>query len=105
MRGYLFFLLFIPSLPTIFISPFNGVLIWYAFSLGNFHTLTSGFLENLNYAYIIVILTGISWVLSSTEKKRLPLTPLVVLTLLFSLWMTITSCFALAPAESVRPRQ
>lgn len=104
MRGYLFFLLFVSSLPLIFVSPFNGILIWYAFSLGNFHTLTWGFLENLNYAYVIVILTCISWLFSRSNKKQLPLTPLVVLTLLFSLWMTVTSFFALGPAYDVWDR-
>src|SRR5215831_18600838 len=100
MRGFVFFLIFISSLPFIFVSPFNGVLIWYIFSLGNFHTLTWGFLSNLKYAYIIAILTCVSW-LFSAEKKRLPLTPIVILTLLFSLWMTITSIFAVAPATLV----
>src|SRR5215469_3435785 len=99
MRGYAFLLVFLSSLPLIFVTPFNGVLIWYAFSLGNFHTLTWGFLSNLYYAYIIAILTCVSWLFSRTEKKTLPLTPLVVLTILFSLWMTITSLFALAPPE------
>ena len=65
------------------------MLIWYIFSLGNFHTLTWGFLSNLHYAYIIAILTCVSW-LFNAEKKRLPLTPVVILTLLFSLWMTST---------------
>src|SRR6266849_889632 len=104
MRGIFFLLIFLSSLPLIFVSPFYGVLMWYVFSLGNFHTLTWGFLDNLYYAYIIVILTCISWVFSPTEKKQLPLTPLVVLTLLFSVWMTITSYFALAPAEDVWDR-
>jgi len=104
MRAVLFLLIFLTGLAFIFVSPFYGVLLWYAFSFGNFHTLTWGALGNLYLAYIIVLLTGISWMLSSTEKKRLPLTPMVVLTLLFSLWMTITSCFALAPAEVVWDR-
>src|SRR5215469_18002774 len=97
MRGLVFFLIFVSSLPLIFVSPFNGVLIWYVFSLGNFHTLTWGFFSDLYYAYIIAILTGFSWMISSIEKKQLPLTPSVILTLLFSLWMTITTLCALAP--------
>src|SRR5215472_10345552 len=99
MRGLLFFVVFVASLPLIFVSPFNGVLIWYIFSLGNFHTLIWGFFSDLYYAYIIAILTCISWLISWTEKKQLPLTPLVVLTLLFIVWMTITSLYALAPEE------
>jgi probable O-glycosylation ligase (exosortase A-associated) len=101
MRGLLFLVVFMASLPLIFVSPFNGVLIWYVFSLGNFHTLTWGFLSNLYYAYIIAILTCVSWLFCRGEKKRLPLTPVVILTLLFSLWMTITSIFAVAPATLV----
>ncbi len=101
MRGLLFFLAFVSSLPFIFISPFNGVLVWYAFSLGNFHTMTWGFFSNLYYAWIISILTCISWLWSRTDPKRLPLTPVVVLTLLFAMWMTITSIFALGQSDDV----
>src|SRR5215469_16379988 len=104
MRGIAFLLLFLASLPLIFVSPFYGVLIWYVFSLGNFHTLTWGYLDNLYYAYVIALLTCFSWMVSPKDRKQLPLTPLVVLTLLFSLWMTITSCFALAPAADVWDR-
>src|SRR6266446_4407475 len=102
MRGLGFFLVFIASLPLIFISPFNGVLIWYVFSLGNFHTLIwGGPFADLNYAYIIAILTCVCWAFSLREKKQLPLTPLVVLTSGFMLWTTITSYFALAPSSIV----
>ncbi len=102
MRGLGFFLVFVASLPFIFVSPFTGVLVWYVFSLGNFHTLIwGGPFASLNYAYVIAILTCLSWLFSRTDQKRLPITPLVVLTLLFSLWITFTSWFALAPAEDV----
>jgi probable O-glycosylation ligase (exosortase A-associated) len=101
MRGLLFLLAFAASLPFIFISPFNGVLAWYAFSLGNFHTLIWGSLGNLYYAWVISILTCIAWLCSRTDPKRLPLTPLVVLTLLFMLWMVITSLFALGSSDDV----
>lgn len=104
MRGLVFFLVFLSSLPLIFISPFYGVLIWYVFSLGNFHTLIFGPLASLNYAYVIAILTGASWLFSRTDKKQLPLTPLAVLTLLFAVWITFTSVFALGPAEDVWQR-
>jgi putative inorganic carbon (HCO3(-)) transporter len=104
MRGLLFFLAFLSSIPFIlFVSPFYGVLAWYVFSLGNFHTLTWGFLGNLYYAWIIAFLTCISWLCSRTDPKRLPLTPPVVLTLLFALWMTVTSLVALGPSDEVWP--
>src|SRR5215813_14691898 len=88
MRGLLVFLAFVASVPFVFVSPFNGILVWYAFSLGNFHRLVWGFFANIPYAFIIVIVTGLSWAISR-EKKQLPITPLVVLTLLFMVWITI----------------
>jgi putative inorganic carbon (hco3(-)) transporter len=102
MRGFAFFLAFVASLPFIFVSPFIGVLAWYMFSLGNFHTLIwGGPFANLNYAYVIAILTCLAWLFSRTEPKRLPLTPLVILTLSFSAWITFTSFFALGAAGDV----
>ena len=102
MRGLVFFMAFVASLPFIFVSPFNGVLVWYVFSLGNFHTLIwGGPFAALNYAYVIAVLTCLSWLFSRAERKQLPITPLVVLTLLFSIWITFTSWFALAPGEDV----
>ena len=98
MRGYAFILLYLCSLTLIFKAPFNGVLVWYAFSLGNFHTLIwDSSLATLPYAYPIAILTAVLWLFSRSEKKKLPLTPQVILTILFALWMTVTSFFGLAP--------
>jgi probable O-glycosylation ligase (exosortase A-associated) len=102
MRGLAFFLAFVACLPFIFVSPFIGVLAWYVFSLGNFHTLIwGGPFAYLNYAYVIAILTCLAWLFSRTEPKQLPLTPLVILTLSFAIWITFTSFFALAPADYV----
>src|SRR5262245_47823481 len=100
MRGLAFFLVFVSSLPFIFVSPFYGVLIWYVFSIGNFHTLIWGPLATLNYAFVVAVLTCLSWLFSRTEKKQLPMNPLVVLTLLFAVWITITSFFALSPNQA-----
>jgi len=102
MRGYAFLLVYLWSLTLILKTPFNGVLVWYAVSFGNFHTLIWDYtLSTLPYAYVVAIVTGISWLFSRTEKKKLPATSLVILTILFSLWVTITSFFALAPGEDV----
>jgi putative inorganic carbon (hco3(-)) transporter len=90
---------FISSIPLIFVNPFNGVIAWYIFSLGNFNRVIWGFFADFNYGYIIAIVTCISWLISR-EKKSLPLTPLSVTTLLFMGWITITSFVA---ADSIFP--
>jgi putative inorganic carbon (hco3(-)) transporter len=101
MRGFVFFLVFVSAIPLIFVSPFYGVLIWYIFSFGNFHTMIWGPFAGLNYAYVIAICTLMSWIFSRKDRVQLPMTPLVVLTLLFMLWITITSWLALGPPEDV----
>src|SRR5260370_35471273 len=102
MRGLGFFLVFVAGLPFIFVSPFNGVLAWYVFSLGNFHTLIwGGAFAGLNYAYLIAVLTCLSWFFSQTDKTQLPITPLLILTVRCSIWITFTSWSALAPGEDV----
>lgn len=98
MRGLLFLSVFISSLPLVFINPFYGVLLWYVFSLGNFHQYTWGVFGDLYYGYIIAIVTCFCWMISR-EKKRLPLTPLTVLTLLLAVWITITSLVAAASLQ------
>jgi putative inorganic carbon (hco3(-)) transporter len=93
MRGIVFLAAFISSIPLIFVSPFNGVIVWYVFSLGNFHTVTWGVFGGLYYGYIIAIATCVSWMLSR-ENKSLPLTPLSVMTLIFMVWITLTTVAA-----------
>src|SRR3974390_2030449 len=99
MRGLVFLSAFIASIPLIFVSPFNGAIVWYIFSLGNFNRYTWGVFGDLYYGYIIAIVTCFSWMISR-EKKSLPLTPLSVTTLLFMVWITITSLVA---ADSIFP--
>jgi putative inorganic carbon (hco3(-)) transporter len=93
MRDIVFLVAFISSIPFIFVNPFNGVIVWYAFSLGNFHTLTWSSFGGFYYGYIIAISTGVSWMISR-ENKSLPLTPLSVMTLIFMVWITMTTVAA-----------
>ena len=99
MRDIVFLVAFVSSIPLIFVSPFNGVIVWYAFSLGNFHTLTWGSFGGFYYGYIIAISTVVSWMISR-EKKSLPLTPLSVMTLIFMVWITMTTVAASPAATS-----
>ena len=73
MRGLGFFLAFVGCLPFIFVSPFTGVLVWYVFSLGNFHTLIwGGPFASLNYAYVIAIFTCLAWLFSEPNRSGYP---------------------------------
>jgi probable O-glycosylation ligase (exosortase A-associated) len=76
--------------------PWLGVLIWACFEYMNPHRLTFGFAYNLPFAYISAIVTVIGVVLSG-GPKRFPFTRETILLMLFSIWMTFTTFFALNP--------
>ena len=78
MRGYAFLLVYLWSLTLILKTPLNGVLVWYAVSFGNFHTLIWDYtLSTLPYAYVVSDCDRYLVLFSRTEKKKLPATPLL----------------------------
>jgi hypothetical protein len=71
------------------------------FFFGQFSYPHLGSFGGLYYGYIIAISTGISWMISP-EKKSLPLTPLSVMTLIFMVWITMTTVAASSAATDPR---
>ena len=99
MRDILITILIFGSLPFILKEPAIGGLMWVWVSVMNPHTQGWGFATHMPFAFIIAIATMLS-VLMSREPKRLPLTPVSVLLLLFVAWMNVTAPFALLPEPS-----
>ncbi len=82
------------ALPFVFKRPYLGVLLWTWFGFMNPHRLTFGFANGYPFAAYIAAVTLVA-VLISKEDKRMPWTPITVVLLLFSIWMTITTFFSL----------
>lgn len=99
MRDILITLIIFGSLPFILKEPAIGALMWVWVSVMNPHTQGWGFATQLPFAYIIALATMLS-MLMSRGPRNLPLTPVSLLLLLFVLWMTITTPFALLPGPS-----
>ncbi|MGK5023187.1 putative O-glycosylation ligase, exosortase A system-associated [Janthinobacterium sp. RB2R34] len=99
MRDILITLIVFGSLPFIFKVPATGALMWVWVSVMNPHTQGWGFATQLPFAMIIAVATMFSMLLSRTPK-RLPMTPVSALLLLFVLWMNVTTPFALLPEPS-----
>jgi putative inorganic carbon (HCO3(-)) transporter len=96
MRDIAVFLIIFGSLPFIFKRPAIGVMVYTWLSLMNPHRLTYGAAYDFPFAALIAVATALSLVLSK-QPKGFPRTPVTILLLVFTAWMTFTSFFALEP--------
>ena len=96
MRAYLVTLLIVSTFPVILLKPHVGVLVYSWFSYMNPHRLAYGFVDRIPFAMIIGSLTVGAWLISR-EPKKIPLTPLSLLMLLFVVWISVTTLFAIVP--------
>jgi putative inorganic carbon (HCO3(-)) transporter len=96
MRDAIVFLMIFGSIPFIFKRPALGVLVYTWVSLMNPHRLTYGPAFNFPFAAVLAIVTLAALVLNK-QPKTFPRTPVTVVLLLFSAWVTLTSFFALEP--------
>ena len=96
MRDAIVFLAFAAIIPYIFKRPVVGALAYAVFGLMNPHRLTYGPAFDFPFAMVICVMTLLSAVISK-EQKKLPMTGPVVILIIFCIWVTITSMFALEP--------
>lgn len=96
MRDILITLIIFGILPFSFKRPAIGAILFTWISLMNPHRLTYGFAYDFPFAAIIAGVTLLS-LFTNKQAKRLPMTPVTVMLLLFAAWVTLTSLFALEP--------
>jgi probable O-glycosylation ligase (exosortase A-associated) len=96
MRDIALTIIFFGILPFVFSRPYVGIYIWTWLGLMNPHRLTYGFAYDFPFAQITAVVTLISLV-ASKEPKRIPWTRETILLLVFTLWMLVTTLFALFP--------
>ena len=96
MRDIVVFCLIFGLLPFALKKPFYGVLLFVWVSLMNPHRLTYGPAYTFPFDSVIVIVTLIGLVISK-DRKHVPVTSNLVALMLFLIWATITTFFALEP--------
>ncbi|MES2537640.1 MAG: putative O-glycosylation ligase, exosortase A system-associated [Pseudomonadota bacterium] len=96
MRDIALTLFIFSILPFIPKRPVVGVLLFTWISLMNPHRLTYGFAYDFPFAAIAAGLTLVSLAMSK-NPKRLPMNATVVTLILFTLWITLTTFFAMKP--------
>lgn len=99
MRDIVITLIVLASLPFAFKRPYIGVLMWVWISVMNPHRLSWGFAYTFPFAAIIAGTTLAGLVLTK-DPKKLPLTPVVSVFLMFGAWMALTTATAFSPAGS-----
>tara|TARA_B110000503_G_scaffold34861_2_gene56929 strand:- start:55907 stop:57250 length:1344 start_codon:yes stop_codon:yes gene_type:complete len=96
MRDVIITLMVFGTLPYILRYPWYGVLVWSWLSYMNPHRLAWGFAYTMPFAQIVAIVLLFS-LLFSKEQKGLPANPLVVVWVLFLIWLSVCTLFAVYP--------
>lgn len=99
LRDLLITLIVFGALPYILMRPHIGIYMWSWIGYMNPHRLSWGFAYNFPFAAIIGAVTLVSFFLSK-EEKRLPLTGITILLILFNLWILLTTFFAIYPESA-----
>ena len=99
MRDIVLTIIIFATIPFILARPHIGILVWSWLSYMNPHRLTWNFAYSLPFAQIVAIATLIS-LLFSKEPKKIPITSLTVIWLLFIIWMIVTTLFAFFPDDA-----
>lgn len=99
MRDLFITLNIMASFPVILMRPYVGITMWCWLSYMNPHRLTWGFAYSLPFALAVALLTIVGTVLSK-EPKRLPLNAISVLIVMITIWVSITTVFAIVPDQA-----
>ncbi len=93
MRDIFVTLVVLGTLPSIFLQPYIGILLWSWLGYMNPHRLSWGFATDFPFAMIVGVVTLVAFIFSK-ESKRIPWTKETILLLVFILWMLVTTFFA-----------
>lgn len=94
MRSLILALFVVGAVPFILMRPYVGLLVWSWFGYMNPHRMTWGWAYSFSWVQWIALLTLVSLV-ASKENKSLRPYAVTILLILFFLWTTVTSFFAL----------
>lgn len=94
MRDIVLLCALLAAVPLFFRSPQIGILSWIWITLMNPQREVYGFLSSFQLNFYIAILTLVAW-LFSRERKIAPLNPVTLLLVLFGLWASVTTYYAL----------
>lgn len=99
MRDLIIAIVIFGAVPFILTRPKIGIVMWCVVSYMNPHRLAYGFAYSYPFAAVTAGATLLG-VLFSKEPKRIPWTPVSVVWVIFILWMSFTTLFAMVPGDA-----
>src|SRR5258706_4985350 len=96
MRDIVITLFVLGTLPFILKRAWLGMLMWVWVGVMNPHRLSWGFAYNWPFAQIVAIATFLALIFAQ-RRWRFPWTAPTIFLLLFVLWMSVSTTFALLP--------
>lgn len=100
MRDIIITLIVFGAVPFILSRPYIGVLMWSWLGYMNPHRLTYGFAFSFPFSLVVAAATLLAVVFSS-EKKKIPWHPIVIIWLLLTIWMNVTTVFSINHTAAV----
>lgn len=100
MRLYAFYMFLLCLVPSIFIHPYIGVLLYSWISFMSPQRLVWGFHDEIPLALVTAVMTVISWLLSN-EPKRLRVDATAWLIVAFMILVSLTTLVALNPHQAI----
>lgn len=100
MRDVIIFGIIFGAVPWMFKRPAIGALMFMWISLMNPHRLAYGPAYDFPFAMMVAVITIVA-LLFSKEQRSYPTTPVTVLLVVFMVWVTITTLFAISPPAIV----
>ena len=100
MRDIFLIVFLFGSVPFILRRPTYGVMLWVWVSVMNPHRLAWGPAYDMPFAMVIAATTVVGAVFSR-EPKQIPFNGITIVLLLLTIWMSVTTIFALNPDPAV----
>ncbi|MDR4517127.1 MAG: putative O-glycosylation ligase, exosortase A system-associated [Nitrosomonas sp.] len=99
MRDLLVFAIVFGALPFVFKRPHWGIYLWSWIGYMNPHRLSWGFAYTFPFAFVIAIVTILSF-FASSKKLKFFWTPAIGWLVLFNVWMLLTTIFSTNPDDA-----
>lgn len=96
MRDLLITLIVFGSIPFILRRPYIGILMWSWLSYMNPHRLAYGFAYDMPFAQVIAITIFMAFIFNK-DRQSIPFSGTVVVWVLFLIWASLTTYFAIYP--------
>src|ERR1700691_4233154 len=100
MRDFAIVLIVLGSVPLTLMRPQVGIIMWFWLSLMNLHRYAWGYAQEFRVALVVALATILGWLFSS-DPKRPPGSPVVIILGIFTFWISVAAVLAIHPDVAI----